>query len=87
MRSIQEDPISPKMQDLYGRLLACCHKVWIAVRSVLCYDAPEGHLLYDNDEDDEDDTDHKSKDKLSYCWRALKESRSVDITLDERTMN
>ena len=62
-----------------SRLLACCSRVWDVVKSVLCYDAPEGQHIYDDEDEDgeNNDTDQKSKDRLSFCWRALKESRSV----------
>lgn len=71
---------SRNLQDLFTTLLTCCHKVWNLVHDILCYQAPEGRLTYDEDDDDdedEDDVDNKGKDKLSFCWRALKESRSV----------
>ena len=66
------------MQRVYAKLIACCRQVWYAVRSILCFDAPEGHHVHD-DEDDDDEADHRSKDTLSFCWRALKESRSACI--------
>lgn len=67
------------IQNMYSRLLSCCSKLWAAVRSILCFDAPEGRDLHDDDDDD-DETDKGSKDMLSFCWRALKESRSVFAT-------
>lgn len=44
------------------------------MQDVLCFDAPEGH---DISEDDFNEQDIGTKDILSFCWRALKESRSV----------
>ena len=44
------------------------------MKDVLCSDAPEGH---DISEDDLNEQDIGTKDALSFCWRALKESRSV----------
>lgn len=58
----------------YTRLLACCGQVWNAVHSILCFDAPEGRQFHE-EEDEDDDGDSGSKDILSFCWRALKESR------------
>lgn len=53
-------------------LLQRCAEIWVAIRGVLCFDAPEGHVL-----DDElfDETEAGSKETLSFCWRSLKESR------------
>ena len=50
--------------------MICCD-VWEAVRNTLCYDAPEGHGV----DEEADDDDVGTKDTLSFCWRALKESR------------
>lgn len=55
-------------------MLACCSNIWEAVKEVLCYDSPEGQ------QDEAEDTDGilvGLKDTLSFCWRALKESRSI----------
>ena len=41
---------------------------------MLCFDAPEGANIAD---EEVDDLERGTKDTLSYCWRALKESRSV----------
>lgn len=62
---------SVQWRDFNHRLLENCRQVWEAVQNVLCYDAPEGHAL----DDDFDTADAGSKDVLSFCWRALKESR------------
>ena len=53
--------------------------MWEAVRNCLCFDAPEGHEFQIEVEDDEE-VDNGNKDILSFCWRALKESRSVSAT-------
>lgn len=50
------------------------------VQDVLCSDAPEGH---DTSEDDLIEQDIGTKDTLSFCWRALKESRSVQVSITE----
>ena len=49
-----------------------CGQIWSFVKPVLCSDAPEGQMLYD---DLPDATDAEGKERLSFCWRALKESR------------
>ena len=46
--------------------------IWIAVKDVVCYDSPEGHIVT---EAEEDEADVNVKDALSYSWRALKEAR------------
>lgn len=56
------------------RIFLISSGVWEAVRDVLCFDAPEGH---DIGEDDPNEQDIGTKETLSFCWRALKESRSV----------
>lgn len=61
---------------LNERIMEICDGVWEAVRVILCFDAPEGT---DTIEDEPEAADVGAKDTLSYCWRALKESRSVQI--------
>ena len=56
------------------RIASICAGVWDVVKDILCSDAPEG---YDDDEDELIEQDIGTKDTLSFCWRALKESRSV----------
>ena len=59
-------------------MLTICENVWEAVRAILCLDAPEGNSVADEMANEEvDDLNIGTKDTLSYCWRALKESRSV----------
>ena len=53
------------------RIHLICHDVWEVVRHTLCFDAPEGHEI----DEEADDVDIGTKDVLSFCWRALKESR------------
>lgn len=57
-------------------ILRRCQEIWDVVKETLCQDSPEGHQ--DQAEFPVDDELHSGeKDGLSYCWRALKESRSV----------
>ena len=53
------------------RIYLICRDVWEVVRHTLCFDAPEGHET----DEEADDVDIGTKDVLSFCWRALKESR------------
>lgn len=59
-------------KNIHSRLLHNCSKVWDAVKEVLCFDSPEGHVVI---EPDDDGPDVGVKDTLSFCWRALKEAR------------
>ena len=59
------------------RLSSICSGIWEVVQDVLCFDAPEGH---DVSEDDFNEQDVGTKDVLSFCWRALKESRSTELS-------
>ncbi|KAL8686368.1 MAG: hypothetical protein Q9218_007155 [Villophora microphyllina] len=52
------------------RLLRIALSVWEAVKDILCADAPEGYEV-----ESQDDEVVGTKDMLSFCWRALKESR------------
>jgi len=61
-------------RDVHDRVLQACSNVWNAVKEVLCFDSPEGHVVIDPDDDE---PDVGVKDTLSYCWRALKEARCV----------
>ena len=61
------------------RLLHACARIWGTIRDVLCFDAPEGHVV---DDDNGDHAEQGSEDALSFCWRALKESRWVHGTHD-----
>ena len=65
-------------RDFTERIHLVCHGVWEAVRDTLCFDAPEGLEL---DEEEADDNDLGTKDALSFCWRALKESRFALLSL------
>ena len=62
-------------RDFDRRIFFICSEVWEVVRDVLCFDAPEGHEI---SEDDCNEQDIGTKDTLSFCWRALRESRSVE---------
>ena len=53
------------------RIHLICRGIWEVVRHTLCFDAPEGHEI----DEEVDDVDIGTKDILSFCWRALKESR------------
>ncbi|KAL8811725.1 MAG: hypothetical protein Q9200_001557, partial [Gallowayella weberi] len=64
-------------RDLSDRLLDTASNVWIAVKDVLCADAPEGLEL----ENPDNQPVAGSKEVLSFCWRALKESRSARTEL------
>ncbi|KAI1646324.1 putative death-receptor fusion protein-domain-containing protein [Daldinia loculata] len=59
-----------KIQD---RAIACCQRIWRAVRHVLCDDSPEGHLPEELEEVEGLDT----KDLLSYSFRAIHESSNL----------
>ncbi|KAL8937107.1 MAG: hypothetical protein Q9211_003859 [Gyalolechia sp. 1 TL-2023] len=58
---------------LSHRLLEISSQVWKAVKVILCADAPEGHEVDSKD----GDVAVNTKDLLSYCWRALKESSTL----------
>ena len=58
-------------RKLTERIHLICGDVWEVVRHTLCFDAPEGHEM----DEEADDLDIGTKDVLSFCWRALKESR------------
>lgn len=55
------------------RIHLICRDIWEVVRHTLCFDAPEGHEV----DEEADDVDIGTKDVLSFCWRALKESRLI----------
>ena len=63
--------------NLPSRLAGCLHKVWQTVKPILCNDAPEGYMP----DNSEEISDVSTKDTLSYCWRALKESSLLLGTL------
>lgn len=54
------------------RILDSCTIIWKAVQEILCYDAPEGAA---GPEGEAGEVNINAKDTLSYCWRALKDSR------------
>lgn len=64
-------------REFTERIHLVCHGVWEAVRDTLCFDAPEGLEL----DEEADDNDLGTKDALSFCWRALKESRFALLSL------
>ncbi|KAK0893887.1 hypothetical protein LTR02_012592 [Friedmanniomyces endolithicus] len=59
------------------RLVEALNGIWEIVKPILCDDAPEGYApeRADNTED------VSTKDTLSYCWRALKESSMLLSTM------
>lgn len=68
------DPDWKAHRTTNSRILECCTETWAAVKVVLCFDSPEGH---DSEEGEIDDLGIGTKDTLSFCWRALKESSSL----------
>ncbi|KAL8837449.1 MAG: hypothetical protein Q9170_002535 [Blastenia crenularia] len=62
-------------REVVCHLLEISSQVWEAAKGVLCADAPEGYVIHDKNEESKPDT----KDLLSYCWRALKESSTFTI--------
>ncbi|KAI0145897.1 hypothetical protein F4776DRAFT_382398 [Hypoxylon sp. NC0597] len=62
-----------KLARLQDRAIACCRRIWQAVRHVLCDDSPEGHLPEELEEVEGLDT----KDLLSYSFRAIHESSNL----------
>ncbi|KAL8732092.1 MAG: hypothetical protein Q9166_003046 [cf. Caloplaca sp. 2 TL-2023] len=68
-------------REMIDELLEAASNVWKAVKDILCADAPEGHEL----EAPDGQTGIGAKDMLSFCWRALKESRSATASFDEGT--
>jgi len=74
--------------SIFMRLVICLHEVWAVIRPVLRNDAPEGYAPEENGEA----PDVSTKDILSYCWRALKESSLLletlisDNTTEEATL-
>ena len=65
-------------EGINKRIASICFGVWDVVKDILCSDAPEG---YDLNEDEFVEQDIGTKDTLSFCWRALKESRSVQTAV------
>ena len=57
---------------LIQKLIDLCRKIWDFVRPILCADAPEGQ---DSKIDSMGISASDGKERLSFCWRALKESR------------
>ena len=69
-RGNTELPASFKSTTALAQL---CESIWGLVRTLLCADAPEGSSLADKTDLDFD----QDKEALSFCWRALQESRHV----------
>ncbi|PHH85172.1 hypothetical protein CDD83_799 [Cordyceps sp. RAO-2017] len=73
------------VRSLQSNLVACCERVWAAVKDVLCDDSPEGHLPQELEEIEGLDT----KGLLSFSFRAVHESsnlmRSIVLTARNRS--
>lgn len=67
--SVEEGRVR-KWSETCLRILRVAQSVWEAVKGILCADAPEGYEV-----ENQDDEIVGTKDLLSFCWRALKESR------------
>lgn len=78
--SDSSDPEWSARREANDRILDCCTKIWEAVKEVLCFDSPEGYE--ESEEGDSLDLGNGTKDTLSFCWRALKESRSENLPLN-----
>lgn len=78
--SDSSDPEWSARREANDRILDCCTKIWEAVKEVLCFDSPEGYE--ESEEGDSLDLGNGTKDTLSFCWRALKESRSENRPLN-----
>ncbi|KAL9581913.1 MAG: hypothetical protein Q9212_003607 [Teloschistes hypoglaucus] len=61
-----------KWREISLRILKIADSVWEAVKGILCADAPEGYEV-----ENQDDEVVGTKDLLSFCWRALKESSTL----------
>ena len=72
MEAFQTDTHSA-LQAFKVDILHMCAEVWDKVKPVLCYDAPEGHVLQEVDFLDYPLFGDQAT--LSYCWRALMETR------------
>ncbi|KAK1057680.1 hypothetical protein LTR74_013985 [Friedmanniomyces endolithicus] len=59
------------------RLVEALNGIWEIVKPILCDDAPEGYAPEHADNTE----DVSTKDTLSYCWRALKESSMLLSTM------
>ncbi|KAF2002414.1 HEAT repeat protein-like protein [Amniculicola lignicola CBS 123094] len=64
-------------KGLHDRVCGCFEVLWDSVKSVLCADAPEGHVP----EDVEDANSLDTKEVLSYSWRGLKEASMLLRTI------
>lgn len=58
-------------KQIHERIRVCFERLWSCIYTVLCADAPEGHVPDEIDEEASLDT----KEILSYSWRGLKEAR------------
>ena len=58
--------------EIHNRIIAICHQVWKGVIDRLCVDSPE---TAEQDADDLVEVRTGPRDMLSYCWRALRDSR------------
>ncbi|KAI4130437.1 MAG: hypothetical protein LQ341_006463, partial [Variospora aurantia] len=67
--------------DLVHKLLKQSVRVWDAVKGILCADAPEGYEIGISNE-----LTVGTKDLLSYCWRALKESSWLSFGTEELSL-
>ncbi|KAI4103581.1 MAG: hypothetical protein L6R37_003726 [Teloschistes peruensis] len=69
--SVEEGRVR-KWSETCLRILRVAQSVWEAVKGILCADAPEGYEV-----ENQDDEIVGTKDLLSFCWRALKESSTL----------
>lgn len=64
-------------KQIHDLVLSSLHQLWSCVKTVLCADAPEGHVPEELEEEANLDT----KEVLSYSWRGLKEARYDTVPL------
>ncbi|RYO81329.1 hypothetical protein DL766_004480 [Monosporascus sp. MC13-8B] len=82
VKKYTEDYLS-HLESLQDRAIACCDRIWQAVRHILCDDSPEGHLPEELEEVEGLDT----KGLLSYSFRAIHESSNLMKTIGNNARN
>lgn len=74
----------PTGKFIVSQILEHCVDIWRMSKDILCFVSPEGYVPQEMmDEEAEEDSDDAmgTQNVMSYCWRAVKESRCAVVSL------
>jgi len=72
----------PAGKFIISQILEYCGEIWRMSKDILCFVSPEGYVpqeMIDEEAEEDGDDGIDTQTVMSYCWRAVKESRCASI--------